>query len=78
VDWRERISLHPDVMGGKPVIRGTRLSVEYMLDLLAGGKKAAEIVAAWPGLTEDDIRACIAYGRDAVHAERVYGYRRPA
>jgi len=57
----ERISLNPNVMTGKPVIRGTRLTVEYILNLLAHGQDAEEIVGEYNGLTIDDVRACILF-----------------
>lgn len=57
----ERITLNPKVMVGKPVIRGTRLTVEYILNLLAHGTTAAEILAEYKGLTEEDIQACILF-----------------
>jgi len=78
MDWHERISIDPAILGGKPAIRGTRLGVEYVLELLAAGKTVADILTGWPGLDEADVRACIAYALDAVRAERVIGYRRPA
>ena len=57
----ERISMNPNVMTGKPVIRGTRLTVEYILNLLAHEQDAQEIVKEYEGLTLDDIRACILF-----------------
>jgi uncharacterized protein (DUF433 family) len=54
----ERITLNPNVMVGKPVIKGTRLTVEYILNLLAHGAKGAEIIAECQGLTQEDIQAC--------------------
>jgi uncharacterized protein (DUF433 family) len=57
----ERITLNPKVMVGKPVIRGTRLTVEYILNLLAHGTTMAEILAEYKGLTEEDIQACILF-----------------
>jgi uncharacterized protein (DUF433 family) len=59
-----RISLSPDVLGGKPVIYGTRLSVEFMIGLLADGWAEADIIANYPSVTCDDIIACLAYVRD--------------
>ena len=57
----ERISLDPKVMAGKPVVKGTRLTVEYILNLLAHGATAAEILAEYKGLTQEDIQACILF-----------------
>ena len=57
----ERITHDPAVMGGKPCIRGMRLTVGTILGLLAAGRKEAEILAAYPYLEPDDIRAALAY-----------------
>ena len=54
----ERIALDPKVMVGKPVIKGTRLTVEYILNLLAHGATFADILDEYDGLTHEDIRAC--------------------
>jgi uncharacterized protein (DUF433 family) len=67
-----RISLAPDVLAGKPVISGTRLSVEFVIGLMAEGWGEAEILTNYPGVTHDDIIACLAYARDALGAEKVY------
>lgn len=57
----ERISINPKIMVGKPVIRGTRLTVEYILNLLAHGETAEEIIKEYKGLTNEDIQACILF-----------------
>ena len=57
----ERISINPKVMVGKPVVRGTRLTVEYVLNLLAHGATVEEIINEYKGLTREDIRACILF-----------------
>jgi uncharacterized protein (DUF433 family) len=67
-----RISLAPEVLAGKPVVRGTRLSVEFVLGLLAAGWSEAEIVANYPNLTHDDRIACLAYARDMLSGEKVH------
>ena len=67
-----RIALDPAVLAGKPVIRGTRLSVEFMIGLMADGWSEADIVANYPGITHHDIVACLAYARDALRSERVF------
>jgi uncharacterized protein (DUF433 family) len=63
---RERITSNPDVMVGKPVIRGTRLTVEYILRLLARGATVEEILQEYEGLTADDIRACMLFASEAL------------
>jgi len=57
----ERITVDPKVMVGKPVIKGTRLTVEYILNLLAHGATITEILSEYRGLTQDDIQACILF-----------------
>jgi uncharacterized protein (DUF433 family) len=57
----ERISTNPKVMTGKPVIKGTRLTVEFILNLLAHGQTAQEIITEYKGLTQEDIQACILF-----------------
>jgi uncharacterized protein (DUF433 family) len=66
----DRISIDPAVCGGKPCIKGTRIWVSLILDLLASGTTEAELLADYPGLTHDDVLAAIAYGAEAAR-ERV-------
>lgn len=67
-----RIVLDTTVLTGKPVIRGTRLSVDFIIGLLADGWKDDDILRECPGLTREDISACLAYARDVLRAEDVY------
>ena len=67
-----RIALDPEILAGKPVIHGTRLSVVFIIGLLAEGWSEADIIANYPGLTHDDVLACLAYARDTLSAERVF------
>jgi uncharacterized protein (DUF433 family) len=67
-----RIVLDPAVLAGKPVVRGTRLSVEFIIGLLADGWSEAEVLANYPGLTHEDIAACLRYARDVLNSERVF------
>ncbi len=60
----KRISINPNVCFGKPCIRGTRIWVSLILDFLANGMTIAEIIEEYPHLTEEDIRAAIAYGAE--------------
>ena len=57
----ERITINPKVMVGKPVIKGTRLTIEYVLNLLAHGATVAEILEEYEGLTQEDIQACLLF-----------------
>jgi uncharacterized protein (DUF433 family) len=67
-----RIILDPAILAGKPVVRGTRLSVEFIIGLLAERWSEADILDAYPGLESADIQACLAYARDVLSSERVY------
>jgi uncharacterized protein (DUF433 family) len=67
-----RISLAPDVLVGKPVIRGTRLSVEFVIGLVVDGWSETDILGNYPGISHDDIIACLAYARDALSSEKVF------
>ncbi len=64
----ERIVLKPEVMVGKPVIKGTRLTVEYILNLLAHGAMPEEILQEYQGLTQQDIQACILFATKALES----------
>lgn len=66
MSWEERITIDPRVLVGKPVIKGTRLAVEFIIDLLAQGWSEAEILRNYPGITQEDIRACLHYASDAL------------
>lgn len=72
MDLNERITTDPKVMVGKPVIRGSRLTVELILELLASGWSNEEILANYPGIELDDIHACLAYAKEVLERERVY------
>ena len=70
--WPDRIVVDPGVLAGKPVIRGTRLAVEFILDLLAAGQLEEDILSSYPGLTHDDILACLAYASHLAHEYKTY------
>ena len=62
----ERITLDPRIMTGKPIIRGTRLTVQFIVGLLAHGAQLAEVLQEYEGLTEDDIRACLLFASESL------------
>jgi uncharacterized protein (DUF433 family) len=70
--WQERIVLDPKVMVGKPTVKGTRLTVEFIIELLAQGWSEAEILRNYPGLTVQDIRACLAFASQRLQEDREY------
>jgi uncharacterized protein (DUF433 family) len=67
-----RIVLDSAVLAGKPVIRGTRLSVDFVIGLMADGWTEADILRNYPGVSHDDVAACLAYARDVLRSEKVY------
>jgi uncharacterized protein (DUF433 family) len=67
-----RIVIDPEILVGKPVIRGTRLSVDFIIGLMADGWSEADILRNYPGLSQKDITACLAYARDVLKLEKVY------
>jgi uncharacterized protein (DUF433 family) len=72
MDWRDRIVADPAVLVGKPVIKGTRLAVEFILELLAAGWTEEQILVNYAGISSEDIRACLAYAKESLQEERVY------
>jgi uncharacterized protein (DUF433 family) len=68
----ERIVVDPEILAGKPVIRGTRLAVEFILELLAAGQTENELLANYPGLTREDILACLSYASYLAHEYKAY------
>jgi uncharacterized protein (DUF433 family) len=70
--WQDRITIDPKVLVGKPIIRGTRISVEFVVDLLGRGWTREQILAEYDHLRPEDIQACLAYASDLLKSERVY------
>ena len=67
-----RIILDQSILAGKPVVRGTRLAVEFIIGLMADGWSEADILRNYPGLSHEDLAACLAYARDVLKSEKVY------
>lgn len=72
MNWEDRIEINPKVLVGKPVIRGTRLAVEFIMELLANDWTEQQILENYPGINHDDISACLHYATDMLKSERVY------
>jgi uncharacterized protein (DUF433 family) len=68
----ERIIVDPKILAGKPVIRGTRLAIEFILELLAAGQSESAILANYPGLTREDILACLSYASYLAHEYKAF------
>lgn len=71
-DQNNRIVTNPTILAGKACIRGTRLSVEHVLDHLANGWKIPDVLENYPNLVEADVTACLAYARDVIAGETVF------
>ena len=74
MNWQERIVVDPGILVGKPIVKGTRLAVEFVIDLLAQGWTEAEILRNYPGLMQEDIQACLIYASSVLKAEKVYTF----
>lgn len=72
MDWSTRIVVDPKVLVGKPVVKGTRISVELVIDLLARGYTPDQIRQQYDHLTTEDIQACLAYASEVLRSEKVY------
>jgi uncharacterized protein (DUF433 family) len=72
MNWQERITVDPNVLVGKPIIKGTRISVEFVIDLLGRGWTTEQILGEYEHLTAADLQACLAYASDVLKSERVY------
>ena len=70
----ERLTIDPEILSGKPVIRGSRISAELVLDLLAHGMSEAEILDNYPGLQHEDILACLTYATQLAREWKAYPY----
>ena len=70
MDWRERIVTNPDILVGKPTVKGTRLSVELILGWLAQGWSIEVLLDNYPTLTRDDVLAALAFAAEMLHDER--------
>ena len=71
MNWRERIEEKAEVLGGKPVIKGSRLSVEFLLGLMAAGWEQREILENYPGLSREDLLACLQYAQELLETEQI-------
>lgn len=70
--WEDRILVDPDILVGKPVVKGTRLALAFIIELLAEGWSEQEVLTNYPRLTPEDIRACLAYAAHLLQEEKVY------
>jgi uncharacterized protein (DUF433 family) len=71
MDWQERIVIDPGILVGKPVVKGTRLAVEF-IGFVSPGMDRSQVLRNYPGLTRKDIQACLSYASAVLRTERVY------
>ena len=72
MNWQQRITIDPAVLVGKPIIKGTRIAVEFVIDLLARGWTPGQVLQEYDHLQPEDIQACLAYAGEMLRTERVY------
>lgn len=72
MEWKDRITVDPKVLVGKPIIKGTRIAVEFVVDLMGRGWSIEQVLHEYDHLTPEDIQACLAYASDVLKSERVY------
>jgi uncharacterized protein (DUF433 family) len=68
----DRIIVNPDVLGGKPIIQGTRMSVEFVVGLLAQGWSVEGVLKEYDHITREDVQACLAYAHQLLVDEKLY------
>jgi uncharacterized protein (DUF433 family) len=78
-DWKSRITVDPNILVGKPIIKGTRIAVEFVLELLANGWTVEDILRNYPQLKREDVTAALKYAAEVLKEEKVYkgGSRKP-
>jgi uncharacterized protein (DUF433 family) len=71
MNYREKIFISPDIMLGKPVIKGTRITVELIIKKLSEGMEVNDIIQEFPQVTRDDVMACLAYSADVISRDEI-------
>ncbi len=72
MSWQDRIAIDPSVLVGKPIIRGTRISVEFVIDLLGRGWTMEQMLQEYDHLKREDVQACLAYASEVLKSEKVH------
>ena len=71
-DWKDKITVDLNILAGKPIIKGTRIAVEFILDLLANGWTTETILKNYPQLKKEDVTAVLKYAAEILKEEKVY------
>lgn len=77
-NWADHITSDPQVLAGKPVVRGTRIAVDFILGLFASGWTQDQVLENYPSLTPEALKAVFAYAADVLHEEVMFPVRSPA
>jgi uncharacterized protein (DUF433 family) len=72
MNWQKRIVINPSILVGKPTIKGTRISVEFVIGLLGQGWTAEQVLEEYDHLKLEDIQACLSYASEVLSSERIY------
>jgi uncharacterized protein (DUF433 family) len=72
MNWEERIVINPSILVGKPIIKGTRISVEFVIGLLGQGWTVEQVLEEYDHLKREDIQACLSYASDVLSNEKIY------
>jgi uncharacterized protein (DUF433 family) len=72
MNWEERIVINPSILVGKPIIKGTRISVEFVIGLLGQGWTVEQVLAEYDHLKPEDIQACLSYASEVLSSEKIY------
>lgn len=75
MDWRDHIHSDPEILSGKPIIKETRLSVDFLLELLANGWSEEQLFGSYPNLTRDSLRTVFAFAAESTRDERAFELR---
>ena len=71
MNYKDKICISPDIMLGKPVIRGTRITVEFIIKNMSEGMEIDDIISEYPPVQKDDIMACLAYSADVISKDEI-------
>lgn len=71
MNYKDKICISPDIMLGKPVIRGTRITVEFIIKKMSEGMEIEDIISEYPPVQRDDIMACLAYSADVISKDEI-------
>lgn len=72
INWREHITSNPEVLYGKPVVKGTRIPVDLILEKLAHGNSIEQLMKAYPKITANDINACLLFASEYIKGETIF------